>query len=678
MATPIIDNAFDVEDTQGRPVPGGKVYTYEQGTTTPKETYSDEEGTTPNTNPVVLDSSGRAMIFGDGSYTIDVKDMFDAQVNGWPKDIDLFSLEKKLAGIEDDISKKVSSIDIVPDLRGYIGYVGESIRATGYYTPGDGGGGPLRIWVEGAAPGTYVDNGGSVIVPDGGDGSEAWVFYASEDIDISYYGATTSSSDSSDIFSTAYAIHDNIVVDKQYNVTDFVLSKPTRFTGDGKLIVTGSLTIDAPITSPNKQIIDTSGVTSYIIGNDALHEIKNLWFSDGYGTSQTVYGNRAGVSLFGKKISNGTDYNIFHGYRCGELTEDAIESAFFGTFAGASCSPADLSTGIGYGALRGKEDPPGSGSFNAITAVNTTAVGQGAFQDGTSHTASVAIGTGAGKETGTSQTVALVGANAARLSGPLDSVTIVGGASGYNLNNGGVAADSQYTTIVGANVGFDMSKAARSTIVGSRAGLYSDEADDNTWCGYLTGPDSIAYKDVQSAICLGKSARTRQDNTITIGNDITNLVADSIRIGGTQTDTRIIGIYVSTIASTANVYVDSDNRLYRSTSSLEYKDVLEPVSLEWAKKVLDFDPILYKPTENAENPEWSYYGYGAEQVAKVDPRYVQMAKKPIGRDEDTGETLLAKEATPNGVMYDRIVVAQGLIIKDLICRIEALEKIANQ
>lgn len=55
-------------DDDGQPLAGGKLYTYEAGTTTPKATYTAEDGLTPNANPVVLDASGRATLFLSGSY----------------------------------------------------------------------------------------------------------------------------------------------------------------------------------------------------------------------------------------------------------------------------------------------------------------------------------------------------------------------------------------------------------------------------------------------------------------------------------------------------------------------------------------------------------------------------------------------------------------------------------
>lgn len=50
-------------DDNGAVVPGGLLNTYEAGTTTPLATYSDVDLTVANTNPIVLDASGRATIF---------------------------------------------------------------------------------------------------------------------------------------------------------------------------------------------------------------------------------------------------------------------------------------------------------------------------------------------------------------------------------------------------------------------------------------------------------------------------------------------------------------------------------------------------------------------------------------------------------------------------------------
>ena len=46
-------------DNNGNPLSGGKIYTYEAGTTTPLATYTSLAGTTAHTNPIILDSAGR-------------------------------------------------------------------------------------------------------------------------------------------------------------------------------------------------------------------------------------------------------------------------------------------------------------------------------------------------------------------------------------------------------------------------------------------------------------------------------------------------------------------------------------------------------------------------------------------------------------------------------------------
>lgn len=65
----------------GAPLSAGLVYTYAAGTTTPLATYSDSDLTTPNANPVVLDSAGRATIYlTASSYKIVLKNSAGATV----------------------------------------------------------------------------------------------------------------------------------------------------------------------------------------------------------------------------------------------------------------------------------------------------------------------------------------------------------------------------------------------------------------------------------------------------------------------------------------------------------------------------------------------------------------------------------------------------------------------
>lgn len=77
---PVIKQQFF--DDNGDPLAGGKIYSYQAGTTTPQATYTSSTGGTPNANPVVLDAAGRAAIWlnTDLSYKFLIKTSADASV----------------------------------------------------------------------------------------------------------------------------------------------------------------------------------------------------------------------------------------------------------------------------------------------------------------------------------------------------------------------------------------------------------------------------------------------------------------------------------------------------------------------------------------------------------------------------------------------------------------------
>ena len=69
-------------DANGSPLVGGKVYTYEAGTSSPATTYVDAAGVTQNTNPIILDSLGMCNIWllNNVNYKYVVKDANDVLI----------------------------------------------------------------------------------------------------------------------------------------------------------------------------------------------------------------------------------------------------------------------------------------------------------------------------------------------------------------------------------------------------------------------------------------------------------------------------------------------------------------------------------------------------------------------------------------------------------------------
>lgn len=69
MSATLLPNAKQTfTGPNGAPLSGGSVYFYIPNTTTPKNTWQDSAQTILNTNPVVLDANGQAIIWGSGTY----------------------------------------------------------------------------------------------------------------------------------------------------------------------------------------------------------------------------------------------------------------------------------------------------------------------------------------------------------------------------------------------------------------------------------------------------------------------------------------------------------------------------------------------------------------------------------------------------------------------------------
>lgn len=110
MATLATNVSFQCFGLDGKPLAGGKVYTYSAGTTTNKATYTTMAGTVANPNPVILDQNGKAKIFlGDGSYRLQIKDSNNALID----DIDQISryvTQSEFASFQQTVNDGVSQL----------------------------------------------------------------------------------------------------------------------------------------------------------------------------------------------------------------------------------------------------------------------------------------------------------------------------------------------------------------------------------------------------------------------------------------------------------------------------------------------------------------------------------------------------------------------------------------
>lgn len=76
---------FQFLDNDANPVAGGFLHTYIAGTSTETDTFSDSDST-PNTNPIELDSAGRCVIYVASSTALKLR-LTDADgVTIWTQD----------------------------------------------------------------------------------------------------------------------------------------------------------------------------------------------------------------------------------------------------------------------------------------------------------------------------------------------------------------------------------------------------------------------------------------------------------------------------------------------------------------------------------------------------------------------------------------------------------------
>lgn len=142
-------------DATNLPLSGGKVYTYQAGTTTPYPTWADADQTIPNANPVILDAGGFAPIFLDPAqaYDIEIQDATGAQV------VPVFH-NIRLSQASSAVTNTLGIFANYDALRNQAGTAYAVAVVLGRASSGDGGQG--IFWKMATSP--WVDDDGSVLV----------------------------------------------------------------------------------------------------------------------------------------------------------------------------------------------------------------------------------------------------------------------------------------------------------------------------------------------------------------------------------------------------------------------------------------------------------------------------------------------------------------------------------
>ena len=182
------------------------------------------------------------------------------------------------------------------------------------------------------------------------------------------------------------------------------------------------------------------------------------------------------------------------------------------------------------------------------------------------------------------------------------------------------------------------------------------------------------------------SSGNYQINTATVG---TGTASIEVKNDGSAVYFPVIG----TTASAGNAFLNSGstpaNQILRSTSSIKYKTDIEDLEDQYAAKILNLRPVWYRSLCDADRKDWSYYGFIAEEVAKIDPHFVHYGYQEDAYQEevensidDKGDPIelihrsLKPDAVlvPDGVQYDRLIVPMLALVQKMEARINELEQ----
>jgi hypothetical protein len=171
---------------------------------------------------------------------------------------------------------------------------------------GDGGHGFFR-YVFGAAPGTYTDNNGTVIVPTGGNGSAAWLREYSGEIDITWFGAVNyGETDNTEAIQAAI----NAAASAGGGVISIppgsYVSGPVYITNSG-IHIKGAGKRATTIKLKNSPLADQFGVFSFGIQSNKTTQVA---ITDCSITDLTINGNKSN-QFQGTSASNGVNAGVF-------------------------------------------------------------------------------------------------------------------------------------------------------------------------------------------------------------------------------------------------------------------------------------------------------------------------------------------------------------------------------
>ena len=362
---------------------------------------------------------------------------------------------------------------------------------------------------------------------------------------------------------------------------------------------------------------NTTGASNTVLGAESLF-------------ANTTGNNNVSVGLNTMRQNSTGSSNTALGRSALQANTTASNNTAVGYLALSSDTQGGLSTAIGKSALANQNFTSATNSWN-------TAVGAGAGEQVTTGTNNTLIGGIAGDAITTGANNTAVGYLALSSNTTASSNTAVGQGAVFSNTTGasitGVGREVLYNNTTGENnsaLGFQAlssnTTGSYNIAVGTRALNSNTTAGYNTAVGYRAGYSTTGDQNTFVGKFAGNLVTTGSLNTI-IGAYNGNQAGLDIRTasnyivmsdgGGTPRlyinssgHCKIPDAYTSTTGNSANLFVDTDGRLIRATSSQRYKNTIND-STHGLTELLTLRPVTYKGNNDGDNV---FGGLIAEEV----------------------------------------------------------------
>ena len=295
--------------------------------------------------------------------------------------------------------------------------------------------------------------------------------------------------------------------------------------------------------------------------------------------------------------------------------------------------------------------------FSLTTGYDNTALGFHALYTTTSSSSNTGVGWQALLSNTTGSNNTAIGWNALAANTVASNNTATGVQALLNTTSGeantanGVSALYSNTT-GGNNTAIGSYSLLRNvtgnenTAAGFSALLNNRDGSSNTAVGYFALANTEAgSNNIAVGYTAGFFRQTGSDN-IDIGNEGAPRESKTIRIGArfTHRATYLAGVSGATVPAGVAVVVDSNGHLGTVTSSVRYKENIQPLE-QASEAIFSLQPVAFRYKKELDEKGVPQFGLLAEEVAKIAPDLVACdeAGQPYAVRYDAVNTMLLNE-----------------------------------